>query len=138
MNDKLKTLSVKLGDLCSGRGHGRGMGPDSALVRLSISTGGQKEDRCILRFSFHKRALEMAGWIIGDLIDAQIDGGNCMLFRGEKGRTLSDPNNRKGSTRTHVRYALPREFREIFVAGECREVEIEGGRIAFRLPGITA
>jgi hypothetical protein len=102
-----------------------------ALVAVTKTTEGVK--RHSIRISLHPRAVQSLGWILGDRINFAItDEGGFVMFRDAKGTMLCGQSTNK-SKRSYVRASVTEEFFNAVDKAEGKEVEIEGGRIAFMI-----
>jgi len=101
---------------------------------VSITTwSNDKEKHDYIRISFHKRILQLTGWIPGDKLDMEISGSSAMVFRSPNGRTLGKFNN-KGATRPPIKFCLPYKSTIGIPGGPAKNVEATPGCVAFVWP----
>jgi hypothetical protein len=135
MNEKIKAWEGRMSEKIPGRGGSRGARTE-ALVAIRVNTeekrAGKKSGRDMMRVTFHKRMDALTGWKKGDVLDMEISGENAIVFRADKGVRLGDSGHGQG--RKYVRYSFPTHALDGFPAGECREIEVKPGKVAFLLP----
>ena len=133
MNEKINNWNVRISTLMPKKGRG-GHNRKDCLVSLTAYTEGQGAEapkRDIMRVSLSSRILELTGWRLHDVIDAEIQDGMMTCFRSDSGSKICKCS---GGTRYYIRYSLPLGFTTGFPTGECTEVETKPSRIAFCLP----
>ncbi len=113
-------------------GTGCGRTNSDALVTVTKCTEGGK--RCVLRVSFHARAVKQLGWLTKDRIAMDVTkNGDIVLYRDNNGRSLSQTTGgkRTNGSRKYVRFAVVPEFFSAIESGAGSCVEIKDGAIAF-------
>jgi hypothetical protein len=100
---------------------------------VSVSKTDENKGRRIVRVSLHKRAVDKLNWQDGDQIrlDVTPEGAIVLSRDNQHGKSLCKASGRSG--RKYIRYAVIPEFYDVLPVGTGREVEIDGGRIAFCL-----
>ena len=141
MNDKLKTfVYTQLPILRGQRGVGGMRGPLETLVFATMAEdNGKTKSKYTpwkLRFSFHKKLMEITGWMKGDIINLAVNENGVCLYRDKAGRTLctEEAKEKGASSRPYIVFTFADATYFPEMRGACTEVEASAGRVAFHLP----
>ena len=114
-------------------GHGCNNAPRDELVMISVRKDKKQPAYDILTLSFHPRAVTKAGWVEGDRLAFEYDDGVVMVERDKTGYRLCA--SKSGGQRLRTTFRLVPEFAALLAGLIAADVEIDSGRIAFKLEG---
>ena len=133
MNEKLRT-KWRSTDPALRPVHARcgGVCKDDRLVAITArEVKGSGGKYYFVTMSFHARAIEKAGWLLGDRLAFEFDEGHVLVERNRDGYKLAKAS--KQATRSRVVWRLVSEYAALMAEVEATEIEIESGRMAFVL-----
>lgn len=138
MNDKLRFQFSKVAPTI---GRPAVSSQSDVLLSVAITKAGRNKKMQLyaLTFSLHARAVEQAGWTDGTRLDLIVDDEACVLFVSPDAEAICRVLRKVGkhSRRYQVSFTLPvaiDPWHRTVLRKPCSEVEIEGGRIAFKMP----
>lgn len=134
VNGKIKAWEGRLSMLTKPRDNrGGGNIQRDVLVNLSARSGAKtKRGKDVLRLSFHKRLMQLAGWTDDTQLDVEFFDGKGTVFPSPDGRPAKLLS--KVAKRNTLIYFFEQEALKDFPSGPATGVEVDKGIVAFVLP----